>query len=200
MVTELPSLQQPAVNQQFFNNKLVETQTQPPPTITTSEPFYEANKLNNLANTPPSSLNDPAFNNHMSTPANEQQQQQQHQQPFYENKLINTPPYANKNDTIMAACSLCKNNASCMVNDEAEELVCICPLGFSGYYCEQGRAEIRKFIFDSLSFNKKYFMKYERYRNRHLRDRRGLSEQRHVRSGRKVPRRIHVHVSVRLHG
>jgi hypothetical protein len=66
--------------------------------------------------------------------ANEQQQQQ-----YIENKLMNAHASADKNDTIMQACSLCKNNATCMINDEAEELVCICPLGFSGYYCEQGK-------------------------------------------------------------
>ena len=39
---------------------------------------------------------------------------------------------------MVAACSLCKNNATCMINEEAEELICICTLGFTGYYCELG--------------------------------------------------------------
>jgi hypothetical protein len=31
----------------------------------------------------------------------------------------------NSNDSILNACSLCKNNATCMINEEAEELVCM---------------------------------------------------------------------------
>ena len=43
-----------------------------------------------------------------------------------------------RNESLVAACGLCKNNATCMINDDLEELICICPLGYSGFYCETG--------------------------------------------------------------
>lgn len=49
---------------------------------------------------------------------------------------INSVNRVNKNESLLEACSLCKNNATCMINDETDEIVCICQLGYSGFYCE----------------------------------------------------------------
>jgi hypothetical protein len=66
--------------------------------------------------------------------------------------LFKAASYSNLFNDFVNPCNstYCKNNATCVFNQETKQAICVCPAGFGGQDCKQGKYYDQTIIKNSI--------------------------------------------------